>query len=181
MSSDAHLTVVLTKLALNYNRTLDEDALLGLLATWRDQVGACTERDIEAGATALMRDPTVDRFPTAARFRQAVVDAAQARQRAALAEASATGTVACLTCQDSGWVLAGTDEDRYEYVDKCPQGCLPPLPGARYRRHSPQRRRKREGHQTTLADVLPQTLPAGVIDVTHRIEGDRDGQDPLDF
>lgn len=174
------LVVVIETLALNYSRDLDVNALNDLAEVWHQQVGACALHDVQRATAMMVADPEVQKFPTVAVFRQYVIRAAQERQRAKLAQTDGEGP-ACLKCEDSGWVWAGTDEDHYEYVDHCPDGCQPPLPGARYRRHSPQRRRKREGHQTTLADVLPQTLPEGVINVTHRIEGDRDAPDPLDF
>lgn len=174
MIDDKTLATVITGLALNYGRHLDDNALAGLVEMWRSQVGACTLTDVQKAVAMLVADPKVTKFPTVAEFRQFVIRAAQERQRAKLAQDGTDGP-ACVKCEDSGWVLAGTDDQGYEYVDRCPDGCQPPLPGARYRRHRAAPKRRSASHQQTLAEVLPDN----VIDVTNRMlgEGDRGGEE----
>lgn len=177
MIETPQLIETVTRLALNYGRTLADDALAGMVDTWRQQIGACTPADVDAATRTLLADPKVTKFPTVAEFRQFVIRAAQERQRAKLADGGDAGP-ACVKCEDTGWLDAGTDDDGYGYVAKCPDGCMPPLPGARFRQATHRRRRRPRGaHQQSLAEVLPD----GVIEAQHRMLGEHGQDDNPEF
>lgn len=165
MSTDAHLLGAIARLALNYGRHMDQDAITGTLDTWRQQLGRYEAADVDEAVTRILADANVRTMPTVAAVAHLCAES-QARRQRAMARPDVHDTVACTVCDDSGWLDAGSDEDSYEYVRPCPQGCLPPLPGSTHRRTT-ARRRKAPTHQGSLADALP-----AAIDAQHRMQGD---------
>jgi hypothetical protein len=167
--SDADIANVLTKLALNYGRTLDGEAADEMMTMWRVAIGGCKLEDIAAALAAVLSDDRLTRFPTVAEFRQRVIAANRAR-RQAQADAHDGGPVDCLACNDTGWIDQGHNEDGCHYVAPCPQGCLPPATN-RVRRAMPKRRPPAERHQQL---ALQQPALAAAVEATHRMVGDRE-------
>ncbi len=168
---------VLSKLSLNYGRGVDDPAAAaGLMDMWQTGIGGCSWEDVEAALNAVITDPTVTRFPTVAEFRQRVIASNHERRRVA-SEAHDQGLVSCLTCNDSGFVEQGHDEDGYEYVQPCPRGCTPPATN-RVRRAAP-RRKKRTAEQQKLG-LAHQPLLRDAIDATNRMQGDHGQAEVLD-
>lgn len=174
MASDAEIAAVLAKLALNYNRALDDDhAVAGMMDMWRTGIGGCAMEDIAIALDRILADPEVRFFPTVADFRRLVIDANVIRtSRAAAANPDRWETFACLGCLDSGWLDAGTDDDGYWFVRDCPNGCKPPLFKHRVRRHIHRGRRRAPSDAPQQMALSDDTLAAAVAD-TARMVGDR--------
>lgn len=165
MTSEQHLAGAVARLALNYRQHLDQAAIAVTVDTWQQQLGRYEAVDVDEAVSRILGDPNVKGMPTVAAVAHLCAES-QARRQRAMARPDVHGTVACVVCDDSGWLDAGSDEDSYEYVRPCPQGCQPPLPGSTHRRgHT---RRRAPTHQGRLAE----TLPADVIDAQHRMLGD---------
>jgi hypothetical protein len=169
VSTEAHLLGAIARLALNYGRHMDQDAMAGTLDTWRQHLSGYEAVDVDEAVARILGDINVRGMPTVAAVAHLCAES-QARRQRAIARPDEHGTVGCLRCDDSGWLDAGTDEDGCEFVRPCPEGCMPPLPGA----HRTHRRRRQPTHQGRLAE----TLPADVIEAQHRMVGDR--PDPRD-
>jgi len=165
-ATNAHLTGAVARLALNYGRALDAAGIATLVDTWRSQLATYEAEDIDSAVDRLLGDANVRSFPTVANVAVLAKESRERRQRT-MAHLDEHGTVACLTCDDSGWLDAGSDEDSYEYVRPCPQGCKPPLPTGR---REAQRRKK---HRPSGSQRLAGTLPADVIEAQNRMQGDR--------
>jgi len=170
-----HLAGVIAKLALNYNRAFeDQDAVYAVFDMWNSQLSAVLPDDLDQAVAGLLADPSVKFFPTIADMRARVIQASQGRHQAAAASPDGRGTVACLTCLDSGWLDAGTDDAGSWWVRPCPQGCLPPVAHrAHHRTH--RGRRKAPGESTQLALVSDTTLERAVAE-TARMIGEHDGR-----
>lgn len=173
MITDEDLAAVIAKLALNFNRTFeDEDAVYGVFDMWQSQLAATLPEDVETALASILADPEVRFFPTIAEFRGRVIRAASDRHRAAHADANPDDPAECITCLDSGWLEAGSDDDGYWFVRPCSQGCRPPLT-RRVRRRTFRGRRRGPGEPQQLALVSAETLQAAVAD-TKRMLGDHD-------
>lgn len=166
MSTDAHLAGAIARLALNYGRSYTPDALAGMLDTWRRRLSNYQAVDVDDAVDRILGDANRRTMPTIADVAVLAAES-QARRQRASAHVDVRGTVACTTCDDSGWLDAGTDEDGYSYVQPCPKGCLPPP--ARSTREISHRRRRTPTHQGRITE----TLPADVIDAQARMIGDR--------
>ena len=176
--TDDDILELVTLLALNYGKALDDEfALAALVKAWREQIGGCTVEDIHAARVEIMGDPNVRYMPAVGEFRARVLGCNR-RRHAALREAAGQPTVACLTCLDSGWVDQGLDEDGTWWVRKCPNECVPPL-----YHHRTRPRAFTAGRRGPGQPEGPQQLrlsPEALVDAvagTRRMLGERD--DPL--
>lgn len=173
MITDEHLAATIARLAINYNRTWeDEDAVGAVFDMWQAQLGAALPGDVDAAVAAILADPEVKYFPTIADFRARVVHAAADRNRSKYNAANPEATVSCIQCLDSGWIEAGTDEDGYWFVDFCASGCKPPPTRRRRMRAFRATRRHAPAQQGVLA-LTSETLEAAVSD-TKRMVGEHE-------
>ena len=171
--TDDQLLELITLLALNYGKPLDDEAaLVALVRLWHEAIGGCSWTDIDEARKAQLRDESCRFFPDVGQFRSRVIAAASARhaQNRVLAGAP---SVACSTCEDSGFLDAGTDDDGYLFVRECPKGCKPP-PAHRstFQRLSGGKRRFAPSEPQQLS-LSAEALAAG-IEGQHRATGDRD-------
>jgi hypothetical protein len=167
--TDADIAQVLAALSLNYNRPLDDETTVdGLMVLWRAGIGGCAIEDVVAGLDLILLDEKVDRFPTVAQFRAAVISANRRRHRV-MREASPEGTVECLTCLDSGWLDMGTDDRHQWWVRRCPKGCVPPL--VHHRQRPPVVRSGGPARSHEQLQLSRETLEAAVAG-QHRATGD---------
>ena len=174
--TDKDIAQVLAALSLNYNRPLDDEVTVaGMVEMWRASIGGCAAEDVVDGLQRILRDQTVDRFPTVAQFRAHVIAANRARH-ATLREAAGGPPVSCSTCLDSGWVDLGNADDGSWWVKACPSGCRPPL--SHHRQRPPTVRTNRTGPAKTVQQLeLSRATLEEAIAGQHRVTGER--SDPL--
>lgn len=149
------LTGIVMRLAVNYSRKFESDEDLMLLVhDWAEQLDTYDLADIELARKGMMGDPQVRYFPPISDFRKRVQLARADRRRD---DGTGTGCAACVGSGGTvGWAPAGTDDDGYEYVDHCPNGCKPPPA-----HHHPdvvrqaRRRRQHAGQQVIDVDEVP--------------------------
>lgn len=176
--TDAQILELVTLLAVNYGKALDDErALLALVAIWREGIGGCSVTDIEEARKAQLRDESCRYFPDIGQFRARVIAAAHARRTAA--RVASGSAVACITCDDTGWLDAGTDDRNQVWVRPCPKGCRPPL--AHRSSHPRIRSTRNAPDQPQQLALSPDTVAAGV-EGQHRATGERipgESGDPL--
>jgi hypothetical protein len=174
MITDEQLAATIARLAINYNRTWeDEDAVGAVFDMWQAQLAATLPVDVDAAVAAILADVEVRFFPTIAEFRARVVKAAADRNRHAHNAADPDAEVKCIRCLDTGFVEAGVSDEGYWFVDQCTAGCKPP-PSRRRRMRAFRSTKHRPGaQQGTLALMSAETLQAAVSD-TKRMLGDHE-------
>ena len=177
-TDDQHLELV-TLLAQNYGRPLDDPAALAaLVALWREGIGGCSMTDIEEARRAQLRDESARFFPDIGQFRARVIAAAHARRTAARVLAGGA-PVTCATCDDSGWLDAGTDDRGQAWVRPCPKGCRPPLS---HRKSHPRIVSSRNAPDQPQQLALSAAAVEAGVAAQHRSAGDRvpgESGDPL--
>ena len=167
--TDDQLLELITLLALNYGRPLDDPAALAaLVALWREGIGGCSMTDIEEARRAQLRDESARFFPDIGQFRSRVIAAAHSRR--AQARVVAGSTVACGTCDDSGWLDAGVDDRNQSWVRECPKGCRPPL--SHRKSHARIVSTRNAPDQPQQLSLSAEAVAAGVAS-QHRAAGDR--------
>lgn len=156
------LTGVILRMAANYGRTFDDDEqLLGVVQDWAEQLEGFDLRDIDLARQGVMADSNIRYFPPVAEFRRRVQLARMDRRRE---EGEGEGCPACVGSGGTiGWRHEGTDDEGYEFVDYCPNGCKPPRAN---RPPDVVRAGRRRRRQQALALDDPATRVIDVLETT---------------